>query len=209
MKVGKVTIGGDAPVSVQSMTTTKTTDIYATLHQIRNLEVAGCDIVRVTVPDEASAEALPEIKAGISIPLVADIHFNYRIALLALDAGVDKLRINPGNIAARSASALWSRGVRAGVRSGRCQQRVARQDILERTAGRPRAAWSSPRSALRDPRAQEFPGYRRLAQSSHVPRMIGPTADCRRARLPAPSGRHGGGPVEAGTIKSCAGLGPC
>ena len=89
VRVGTVTIGGDAPVSVQSMTTTKTTDVWATLQQIRNLEVAGCDIVRVTVPDEASAEALPEIKAGISIPLVADIHFNYRIALLALDAGID------------------------------------------------------------------------------------------------------------------------
>jgi (E)-4-hydroxy-3-methylbut-2-enyl-diphosphate synthase len=76
VKVGKVTIGGDAPVSVQSMTTTKTTDIYPTLQQIRNLEIAGCDIVRVTVPDEASAEALPEIKAGSSIPLVADFLFN-------------------------------------------------------------------------------------------------------------------------------------
>ena len=133
VRVGTVTVGGDAPVSVQSMTTTKTADVYPTLKQIRNLEVAGCDIVRVTVPDEASAEALPEIKAGISIPLVADIHFNYRIALLALDAGVDKLRINPGNIGGeKRVRAVVEKAreksvpIRIGVNSGPSARRPSR-----------------------------------------------------------------------------------
>src|SRR5688572_4069711 len=134
VQVGKVQVGGSAPVTVQSMTTTKTSDVWGTLQQIRNLEIAGCDIVRVTVPDEASAAALPEIKAGISIPLVADIHFNYRIALLALDAGVDKLRINPGNIGGeKRVQAVVEKAkekgvpIRIGVNSGSLEQ-----DILEK-----------------------------------------------------------------------------
>ena len=96
--VGDVAVGGDAPVSIQSMTTTKTWNIKDTLKEIHDLENAGCQIIRVTVPDEASASALKKIKAEMSVPLVADIHFNYKMALLALEAGVDKIRINPGNI---------------------------------------------------------------------------------------------------------------
>ena len=96
--VGKVPIGGDAPITVQSMTNTKTEDIAATVHQILQLEEAGCELVRVTVPNETAAQAIKEIKRQIHIPLIADIHFNYRMALLALGNGVDKIRINPGNI---------------------------------------------------------------------------------------------------------------
>ncbi|MCD6165602.1 flavodoxin-dependent (E)-4-hydroxy-3-methylbut-2-enyl-diphosphate synthase [bacterium] len=96
--VGKVPIGGDAPITVQSMTNTKTEDITATVHQILQLEEAGCELVRVTVPNETAAQAIKEIKRQIHIPLIADIHFNYRMALLALGNGVDKIRINPGNI---------------------------------------------------------------------------------------------------------------
>jgi len=96
--VGDVAVGGGAPVSVQSMTTTKTDDIQATLKEIERLEEAGCQIIRVTVPDEASAMALPEYKKRMSVPLVADIHFNYQMAILAVDGGADKIRINPGNI---------------------------------------------------------------------------------------------------------------
>jgi len=99
--VGGVAIGGDAPVSVQSMTTTETWRIDETVAQIAALEQAGCEIVRVAVPDTPSAEALPEIRRQTALPLVADIHFDYKLALKALDAGVDCLRINPGNIGDR------------------------------------------------------------------------------------------------------------
>ncbi|OFX13859.1 MAG: 4-hydroxy-3-methylbut-2-en-1-yl diphosphate synthase [Armatimonadetes bacterium RBG_16_58_9] len=98
VRVGSVEIGGGAPVSVQSMTNTPTSDVDATIEQARRLEMAGCDIVRVAVPDRNAAAALRDIKSAISIPLVADIHFDHKLALAALDAGVDKLRINPGNI---------------------------------------------------------------------------------------------------------------
>ncbi|NQT97832.1 MAG: flavodoxin-dependent (E)-4-hydroxy-3-methylbut-2-enyl-diphosphate synthase [Candidatus Marinimicrobia bacterium] len=99
--VGEVPIGGGAPIPVQSMTTTKTHDVAATLNQIERLEEAGCQIIRVTVPDQRAADALPEIKRQMTVPLVADIHFDYRMALAAVDAGVDKVRINPGNIGSR------------------------------------------------------------------------------------------------------------
>jgi len=95
-----VAIGGGAPISVQSMTKTDTRDVSATVKQIKRLENAGCEIIRVAVPDMEAALALPRIKKKIKIPLVADIHFDYRLALKAIEAGVDKLRINPGNIGA-------------------------------------------------------------------------------------------------------------
>lgn len=98
VKIGDVTIGGDSPIAVQSMCSTKTHKVTETLEQINGLVKAGADIVRVAVPDKKAADALAEIKAGCPVPLVADIHFNYRLALAAADAGVDKLRINPGNI---------------------------------------------------------------------------------------------------------------
>ena len=93
-----VKIGGGAPVTVQSMCNTKTWDAEATLKQIRSLRAAGCDIVRLAVPDMRSAEALEAIRAGTDMPLVADIHFDYRLALMAAERGIDKIRINPGNI---------------------------------------------------------------------------------------------------------------
>jgi (E)-4-hydroxy-3-methylbut-2-enyl-diphosphate synthase len=96
--VGDVAVGGDAPISVQSMTNTETTDVEATLGQIGRLESAGADIVRVSVPSINAAEAFKQIRSQVSLPLVADIHFDYRIALKVLDYGVDCLRINPGNI---------------------------------------------------------------------------------------------------------------
>ena len=96
--VGDVKVGGDAPVSVQSMTKTDTRDVAATVRQIKDLEEAGCEIIRAAVPDMEAAEALAEIRRQINIPLVADIHFHYRLALRALESGVDCLRLNPGNI---------------------------------------------------------------------------------------------------------------
>jgi (E)-4-hydroxy-3-methylbut-2-enyl-diphosphate synthase len=125
VRIGSVTIGGGHPVAIQSMTSTDTRDIKATVQQIQRLEEAGCEIVRVAVPDEEAAQALPKIKKEIKIPLVADIHFNYRLALAAIEAGADKVRINPGNIggedhlkevakAAREAGIALRVGVNAG-----------------------------------------------------------------------------------------------
>jgi len=99
--VGKVKIGGDAPISVQSMTNTPTTDAQATIRQIHALEEAGADIVRVSCPDVESTEALKTITASVSVPIVADIHFHYKRAIEAAQAGASCLRINPGNIGAK------------------------------------------------------------------------------------------------------------
>jgi (E)-4-hydroxy-3-methylbut-2-enyl-diphosphate synthase len=98
LKIGKVIVGGDAPIVVQSMTKTDTCDTPATTNQIKELEDCGCEIVRVAVPDKEAAESLATIKKNVSLPLIADIHFDYRLALAALQSGVDGLRLNPGNI---------------------------------------------------------------------------------------------------------------
>ena len=96
--VGGVEIGALSPVSVQSMCNTKTHDVEATVEQIKRLRAAGCDIVRLAIPDMAAAEAISQIKAETDMPLVADIHFDYRLALAVAEHGIDKIRINPGNI---------------------------------------------------------------------------------------------------------------
>lgn len=98
LMVGKVAVGGGAPVSIQSMCNTKTDDVAATVAQIHALEDAGCEIIRVAVPDEDAAKAVDKIKEQIAIPLIADIHFNYKLALMCAERGIDALRINPGNI---------------------------------------------------------------------------------------------------------------
>jgi len=98
LRIGKVTIGGTAPIAVQSMTKTNTRDVQATINQIRNLEEHGCEIIRLAVPDEQAAESISAIKKSVSSPLIADVHFNYHIALAAINAGADGIRLNPGNI---------------------------------------------------------------------------------------------------------------
>ena len=125
IKIGGVTVGGGAPIVVQSMTKTDTRDVKATVRQIKELEECGCEVIRVAVPDAEAAEALALIKRKISIPLIADIHFDYRLALSALKAGVDGLRLNPGNIGDPArvkavALAAKERGVpiRIGVNAG-------------------------------------------------------------------------------------------
>jgi len=100
IEIGGVAIGGGAPIVVQSMTNTDTRDVRATVNQIKELEEVDCELVRVAVPDAEAARAIAEIKKGINIPLIVDIHFDYRLALMALEAGVDGLRLNPGNIGA-------------------------------------------------------------------------------------------------------------
>jgi (E)-4-hydroxy-3-methylbut-2-enyl-diphosphate synthase len=129
IKIGHVTIGGGAPIVVQSMTKTDTRDVKATVRQIKQLEEVGCEIIRVAVPDAEAAGTLVDIKKGIKIPLVADIHFDYRLALIALKAGVDGLRLNPGNIGEadkvkKVALAAKDRGVpiRIGVNAGSLPQ---------------------------------------------------------------------------------------
>ena len=123
--VGGVAVGGGAPVSIQSMTNTPTHDVEATLKQIRELATAGCEIVRVAVPDERAARAIGTLKAGSPVPLVADIHFDYRLAIQAMENGADKIRINPGNIGSREkvrevVQAAKDHGIpiRVGVNSG-------------------------------------------------------------------------------------------
>ena len=98
INVGGIAIGGGAPVTVQSMCSTKTDDVEASVRQITELADAGCDIVRLAVPDERAALALAEIKKRTTVPLVADIHFDHKLALMSIDGGIDKVRINPGNI---------------------------------------------------------------------------------------------------------------
>jgi (E)-4-hydroxy-3-methylbut-2-enyl-diphosphate synthase len=149
VRVGGVAIGGGAPVAVQSMTNTPTRDAEATLAQIRRLAEAGCDLVRVAVPDQAAADALPRIVQESSIPVVADIHFDHRLALAALEAGVHKLRINPGNIgspekirAVVEAAARRGVPIRIGVNAGSLEKDLLRRD------GHPTAA-AMVESALR------------------------------------------------------------
>ncbi len=98
IQIGKITVGGNTPIVVQSMTKTDTRDVMSTINQIKELEECSCELVRVAVPDEEAAQAIQSIKKGISIPLIADIHFDYRLALMAMEAGCNGLRLNPGNI---------------------------------------------------------------------------------------------------------------
>lgn len=98
IKIGTVEIGGNSLISVQSMTNTKTHDVGATVQQIRELQVAGCDLVRMAIPDQQACAAIGAIKAQVNVPLIADIHFDYRLALGAIEQGIDALRLNPGNI---------------------------------------------------------------------------------------------------------------
>lgn len=134
VKVGKLYIGGDAPVSIQSMINTASTDVEACIDQIWQLETAGCEIVRMAVPNAAAVPAFAAIKKRIGIPLVADIHFDHKLALGALDAGADKIRINPGNIGSEDKvktvlDACKAKGVpiRIGVNAGSMEK-----DILEK-----------------------------------------------------------------------------
>ena len=128
---GNVKIGGDNPISVQSMANTDTRDAKATIAQIKRLEEAGCELVRVAVPDMEAAEKIAEIKAGINIPLIADIHFDYRLALKAIEQGIDGVRINPGNIGDKErvrevveACKANNIGIRIGVNGGSLEKHL-------------------------------------------------------------------------------------
>ena len=131
LQVGALAVGGDAPVTVQSMCNTKTWDVEATVRQIKELRAAGCEIVRLAVPDVRAAEAIDRIKAQVDVPLVADIHFDYRLALMVAERGIDKIRINPGNIGGEEnvkavAEACKARHIpiRIGVNAGSLEKRL-------------------------------------------------------------------------------------
>ena len=132
--VGNVPIGGDAPIAVQSMTNTRTTDVEATVAQIKSLERVGADIVRVSVPTMDAAEAFKIIKQQVNVPLVADIHFDYKLAIAAIENGADKIRINPGNIGSRErvqavVDAAKERNIpiRVGVNSGSLEKDLVKK----------------------------------------------------------------------------------
>src|SRR2546425_7217573 len=159
IQLGNVKVGGDAPITVQSMTKTDTRDVQATLLEIWSLEAAGCEIVRCAVPVREAAEKLGEIKRQIRIPLVADIHFNYKLALIALDQGVDGLRLNPGNIGGKrfvqevvNLAKERKIPIRIGVNAGSLEK-----DLLEQHGGP--TADGMVESALRHIRILEECGY--------------------------------------------------
>jgi (E)-4-hydroxy-3-methylbut-2-enyl-diphosphate synthase len=211
VRVGDVQIGAGAPVSVQSMCTTDTHDIDATVAQINSLADAGCEIARVAVPHEADALALGEIKKQISIPLVADIHFGFRYALIAAEQGVDKLRLNPGNIGGKNAVERVLKvcqerriPIRIGVNAGSLEQ-----DIVEKH-GYPTAA-GLVESALRHVQIledQDFHDVIVSLKASDVPMAIAAYVGFSRERpYPLHVGITEAGPLKQGTIKSSVGLG--
>jgi len=211
IKLGSVAIGGDAPISVQSMCNSDTRDVAATLAQIERLQQAGCEIVRVAVPDRQAAEALGAIRRGIAIPLVADIHFDYRLALIALRQGVDGLRLNPGNIGARwkveeVVRACRERAVpiRIGVNGGSLEQ-----ELLEKY-GHP-SAEAMAESALGHIRILEELNYAELKVSLKASDIRRTVAAYRllagQVDYPLHIGVTEAGTTWSGTIKSAVGLG--
>lgn len=211
LRVGTVKVGGDAPVTVQSMTNTDTADVASTVAQIKALTDAGCEIVRVAVPDMESAEAIRDIKRSISIPLVADIHFDWRLAIKCLEGGIDCLRINPGNIGDEDRIRAVVRAakercvpIRIGVNAGSLEK-----DILSRY-GHPTPE-ALVESAMRHISILEEMDFREIKVSlkaSSVPltvksyRLLAAQVD-----YPFHIGITEAGTLFSGTIKSAAGLG--
>lgn len=211
VQVGHVSIGGGAPVSVQSMCTTDTRDVKATLHQIRVLEEAGCDIVRVAVPDAEAAQALSSICAASPIPVVADIHFDYRLAMSAIRSGVHKIRINPNNMQdddglKKTAEAARQRciPIRVGVNAGSLDRQ-----LIDRFGGVTADAITE--SALTACRALEDLGFHDIVLSA---KASSPTLMIETYRIlsqltdyPLHLGVTEAGTKEEGIIRSAVGLG--
>lgn len=211
VKVGNLTMGGGAPVVIQSMTNTGSGDIRATLDQIRRLWEAGCELVRVAVPDSAAADALGEVVAGSPVPLVADIHFDIRLAYRALEQGVAKIRINPGNMGGREQLGELCRragergaALRIGVNAGSLER-----PLLEKYGGVTAAALVE--SALRHLEVIERTGFDGTVISLKASdvrttieayRLIAP-----RVKTPLHLGVTAAGPLESGTIKGAVGIG--
>lgn len=212
IRVGKVPVGGGAPVAVQSMTNTFTHDVKATVAQIKQLTAAGCEIVRVAVPDKQAAEAILKIKPAISIPLIADIHFDYRLAIAAAKSGADGLRINPGNIgnekkvrAVVACAKDLGIAIRVGVNSGSLEK-----DLLEKYGGQA-SAEAMVESALRHIerlRGLDFHDLKVSIKASDVYRTVAAyrlLAD--RTDLPLHVGVTEAGGLYSGIVKSAIGIG--
>src|SRR6056297_195357 len=203
-------VGGKAPISVQSMCNTKTENVEATVKQIKELEAVGCEIIRVAVPDENSAQALSEIKKRIKIPLVADIHFDYKLALMAVENGVDALRINPGNIGSDQRVkevALACKNndipIRVGSNSGSIEK-----ELLKKYGGP--TAEAMVESAFRNVRILEENDFKDIVislKSSHIPTTIKAyRLMAKKVDYPFHIGITESGTPWRGTIKSAAGI---
>ena len=211
VKVGSLFIGGDAPITIQSMTNTKTSDAGATIAQILKLQEAGCDIIRVAVPDMAAAQAIAEIKKAIAIPLVADIHFDYRLAITAMENGADKVRINPGNIGDRervksvvSCASERNIPIRIGVNAGSLEKQ-----LLEKYGGI--TAEALVESAQKHIHILEDLNFNNIVislKASNVPLTIA-TYQLMSQKVPYPLhiGVTEAGTVYQGTVKSAVGIG--
>jgi (E)-4-hydroxy-3-methylbut-2-enyl-diphosphate synthase len=211
IKVGNVTVGGSAPVIVQSMTNTYTQDIESTTRQIKQLENAGCEIVRVAVPDEEAASAIAAIKKQIAIPLIADIHFDYRLAIASVKAGADGLRINPGNIGGKEkikavvdTAKAFDISIRIGVNSGSLEK-----DLLKKYKGA--TAEAMVESALRHidlMRSLDFYALKLSIKASDVPRTVEAYRRLsEKTDLPLHVGVTEAGGLYSGIVKSSIGIG--
>ena len=211
MQIGKRQIGGGNPILIQSMCNTKTEDVKATVEQILALEHAGCDIIRVAVPTMEAAAALTEIKRQIHIPLVADIHFDYRLAIAAIECGADKIRINPGNIGSRERiqavvdkAKEYGVPIRVGVNSGSLEK-----PLVEKYGGV--TAEGLVESALDKVALIEQMGYDNLVisiKSSDVMMCVkAHELIAKKTHYPLHVGITEAGTVIAGNIKSAVGLG--
>ena len=211
VKIGSKVIGGGNPILIQSMTNTKTEDIAATVAQINKLAAAGCDIIRCAVPTMEAAEALTEIKKQVEIPVVADIHFDYRLAIAAIEHGADKIRINPGNIGSRErvqavvdAAKERQIPIRVGVNSGSLEK-----DLVEKYHGV--TAEGIVESALDKVALIEQMGYDNLVisiKSSDVMMCVkAHELIAKKTHYPLHVGITEAGTVIAGNIKSAVGLG--
>ncbi|MBI5060130.1 flavodoxin-dependent (E)-4-hydroxy-3-methylbut-2-enyl-diphosphate synthase [candidate division KSB1 bacterium] len=211
VRIGSVTIGGDYPVAIQSMCTTDTRDVRTTLNEIRRLEEAGCEIIRVAVPDDEAAAALPLIKREMNVPLVADIHFHYKLALKAIDAGVDKIRINPGNLGGEGRAKAVTRAaleagipMRVGVNSGSLEK-----DLIDKYGGpTPQGMVESALGHIRFLEDEGFTDIVLSLKASNVPRMIEAYSLMReQCDYPLHLGVTEAGPPSTGIIKSAMGIG--
>ena len=218
IKVGNVAVGGDAPVSIQSMTNTVTSDVAATLAQIRELSEAGCEIVRSTVPDEASVNALPEILEKSPLPLIADIHFDYRLALGAIASGVHGVRINPGNIGGKErvqkvaeAAGNARIPIRVGANSGSLPKGLMEKKIASGMSRDDALAESLVEAALYQAELLEEYGFRDIKVSLKASSVASTIAACRifaeRTDYPLHLGVTEAGTAFRGTVKSAVGIG--
>jgi len=211
IKVGNVLVGGGAPVSIQSMCNTRTDDVNATVEQIRRLTAAGCEIIRVAVPDMDAARAVGEIKERIDIPLVVDIHFDYKLALEAIAAGADKVRINPGNIggedrvkAVADACRVRNIPIRIGVNGGSLEK-----GLLAKYGGVcPEAMVESAFGHIRLLNKFDFDDICISLKSSSVPMTMKAYQLMRtESDYPLHIGVTEAGTVRMGTLKSAVGIG--